>query len=1054
MEKLRKFIESKKMKSSSKKPRYGIRKLSVGVVSCMIGWSIFFGSPVVVQAAELETSLSDTFVEESQKDSDTVAEETHEDLNGNTETTAEEVLPETLDKTEVGRLVSVLSENEVTTGVVGINGEVKYASQAVENAGINTSLQAKSSEDAEQALETKEESDVRDTEVLETPQMLEGRDAGSAVPTVLENEITDRAAEANGDTEETSQEIEVIGHDITLVRGVEKIKRFPYVDPENKVKSAKLVEGGSKEETTFINNVVDIKITDDNNVEISFKLPDDFQSGVFSNGKQSAGWTRYISLLDEGGSSLNSTGLSDNKSKLYIRVQTQAGAYEPSLQTKVNVNDASNLSDDEIESIKQAFETAKEDANSDWGKVAKTIEANQSNVTIRYNDGTTDTLDISDFINEVPKFENDDRPIFLIPDVPVEDAKVTEKIRVTDDTGIKSVERGHERNQEDTDYKENFQDPLHGTTIKTEKDEDGKGAFVWYGIETAIEESEINWVKQEENKIHRSLWAVDSDGAGVDSKSIEIVLYQPTADEKNIGTKDSLTVSEDDILDNVNLGFIHYEGDEATYADKITTKIKSVKKGDTEIKAENGNYTLQRDVLDETTYTAVVTVESAWGQTKDVEFNIIVAQQDLDVTKIQAGADVEAKAAAKISEIEKSDMTEEEKDAAKAEVNKDKLQALENIEQKQDAQGVLDVQKVAEKAITTDKSKLQTEYDKKDTIEIAPIYTGSGTDTKEAYDQAQTKAKEILDKADASNEEVEEALTALKEAKAALNGDVEVKQTSENINLVRGVEQTVKFYYTDENDHVKSAGFVSGGNQADTAFNNNAKIELKEDENGKYVEVTFTLPDDFKDGKFPDEVTPEQGGSWTKYLALYDNEEKSGQPLNDVGNPNNPSKLMIVVKTQAGAYTPTLPDKIEVNDASSLTEENIEAVKEAIKEANKDALWDDSAKIEADATNVTITYKDGTKDIIPISTLVDDSKPKAKKAIEEAADKKAKEMDQNDQLTEEEKAAAKEEIKKDKEKALADVAQAGTPDDVATAKDAGIAAIEADKSLLQAEAGK
>ena len=42
METLRKIIEEKKRKGEEKKPYYGIRKLSVGIVSCMFGPSSLF----------------------------------------------------------------------------------------------------------------------------------------------------------------------------------------------------------------------------------------------------------------------------------------------------------------------------------------------------------------------------------------------------------------------------------------------------------------------------------------------------------------------------------------------------------------------------------------------------------------------------------------------------------------------------------------------------------------------------------------------------------------------------------------------------------------------------------------------------------------------------------------------------------------------------------------------------------------------------------------------------------------------------------------------------
>ena len=52
METLRKIIEEKKRKGEEKKPYYGIRKLSVGIVSCMLSHLLFFASPVVVSAVE------------------------------------------------------------------------------------------------------------------------------------------------------------------------------------------------------------------------------------------------------------------------------------------------------------------------------------------------------------------------------------------------------------------------------------------------------------------------------------------------------------------------------------------------------------------------------------------------------------------------------------------------------------------------------------------------------------------------------------------------------------------------------------------------------------------------------------------------------------------------------------------------------------------------------------------------------------------------------------------------------------------------------------------
>ena len=60
---LEEIIESKKIKSANRKPRYATRKLSIGLVSCLLGFITFVGGPhgKVVYAAE---SVAPTTVEE------------------------------------------------------------------------------------------------------------------------------------------------------------------------------------------------------------------------------------------------------------------------------------------------------------------------------------------------------------------------------------------------------------------------------------------------------------------------------------------------------------------------------------------------------------------------------------------------------------------------------------------------------------------------------------------------------------------------------------------------------------------------------------------------------------------------------------------------------------------------------------------------------------------------------------------------------------------------------------------------------------------------------
>lgn len=55
-----KVIAKKRAKCSNKKPRYALRKLSIGVVSCLIGYAFLIGGNV--SFAETDTNSSDQFV--------------------------------------------------------------------------------------------------------------------------------------------------------------------------------------------------------------------------------------------------------------------------------------------------------------------------------------------------------------------------------------------------------------------------------------------------------------------------------------------------------------------------------------------------------------------------------------------------------------------------------------------------------------------------------------------------------------------------------------------------------------------------------------------------------------------------------------------------------------------------------------------------------------------------------------------------------------------------------------------------------------------------------
>ena len=74
MEKLKEVLEAKKLKAAGKRPRYGMKKLSVDLVSCVLGYFVFF-SPTIVNAQAEETQVEPTQIVELVKEESTYKKE-------------------------------------------------------------------------------------------------------------------------------------------------------------------------------------------------------------------------------------------------------------------------------------------------------------------------------------------------------------------------------------------------------------------------------------------------------------------------------------------------------------------------------------------------------------------------------------------------------------------------------------------------------------------------------------------------------------------------------------------------------------------------------------------------------------------------------------------------------------------------------------------------------------------------------------------------------------------------------------------------------------------
>lgn len=205
MENLKKIIESKKLKSSDKKPRYGTRKLSVGLVSCMLGYFVFM-SPTVVnaQTVEVESDTTTAVSESVDKPQKAEVNESSEAASVSVDKEVAEKNTEVEERKEATTNVAVENEEntlEKKTEAVANSEEITNKEEAAKVSKIepNEATENKSSEvaDAEEAAKAVEEKE-------ETVSAKENKDE-------KEVENKDVATKNAGDLEVAAEEKEALG---------------------------------------------------------------------------------------------------------------------------------------------------------------------------------------------------------------------------------------------------------------------------------------------------------------------------------------------------------------------------------------------------------------------------------------------------------------------------------------------------------------------------------------------------------------------------------------------------------------------------------------------------------------------------------------------------------------------------------------------------------------------------------------------------------------------------------------------------------------------------
>ncbi|MCT3204041.1 YSIRK signal domain/LPXTG anchor domain surface protein, partial [Limosilactobacillus reuteri] len=113
------------------------------------------------------------------------------------------------------------------------------------------------------------------------------------------------------------------------------------------------------------------------------------------------------------------------------------------------------------------------------------------------------------------------------------------------------------------------------------------------------------------------------------------------------------------------------------------------------------------------------------------------------------------------------------------------------------------------KGEATDKSALQTAVDNSTTVKESNNYTNADADLQKAYTDAISAGQTVLSNDNATQTEVDNALTTINNAKDALNGDAKKAASKEALQKAVDEAPTVK---SDD------AAYYNGSTEAKTAY--------------------------------------------------------------------------------------------------------------------------------------------------------------------------------------------------------------------------------------------
>ncbi|QQE46503.1 Ig-like domain-containing protein [Peptoniphilus harei] len=288
MEKLREFIEKKKEKSASRRPRYGTRKLSVGLVSCVLGYCIFFSPTVVSAAVEDGSETASIRVEASADTSDSDSESESD------ETKAVETPSAATNEVESPQAKASVSEvadeaPAVAETPVAEAEKEAPAEEVVEAEKEEPAISEEKSEPVvEENAETKEVFKKEEIEALKANKEANIEETVAADKKENKTEETTPKAEENKDILESEDDKEAIVED-KKVANKEELQISEEPDP-------KALQAGETESKDISNSIINpvVKLNTDKTeeegklmagdgealgYEVSFTTPKDTKSG-------------------------------------------------------------------------------------------------------------------------------------------------------------------------------------------------------------------------------------------------------------------------------------------------------------------------------------------------------------------------------------------------------------------------------------------------------------------------------------------------------------------------------------------------------------------------------------------------------------------------------------------------------------------------------------------------------------------------------------------------------------------------------------------------------